>query len=131
MQQRDQDNPIVVFRVFDEAIQAHIAKSKLDAYGIPCFLTEENMANLYPGVNLNAFKIRLHLFESDVARAADILYPAGLTAEDDGPICPRCHSANVTRAFPRKDAERLKYVLFGVFLPHRKVSVCEVCGYEF
>ena len=39
---------IVVFRHFDIAIDAHIAKSKLDAYGIPCFLTEENMANLYP-----------------------------------------------------------------------------------
>ena len=42
---------IIVFRKFETSIDANIVKSKLDAYGIPCFLTEENMANLYPGAS--------------------------------------------------------------------------------
>jgi hypothetical protein len=46
MQDRDD---IIVFQGFDNVIEANITKSKLDAYGVPCFLTEENMASLYPG----------------------------------------------------------------------------------
>ena len=60
---------IVVYQYFDNAIEANIAKTKLDAYGIPCFLTEENMAGLYPGQNFNAFKVRRHLFSADRERA--------------------------------------------------------------
>jgi len=123
--------PIVVFRVFTDAIAANIAKTKLDAYGIPCFLTEENMAGLYPGASFQAFRIRLHLFASDFDRAAQILQDEPAVGNDDMALCPRCHSASVIRAFPKKDADRLVYVLFGIFLPHKKVNVCQVCGYEF
>jgi|SRR5690606_15020257 hypothetical protein len=127
-----EDNAIVVFRTFDDAIQANIAKTKLDAYGIPCFLTEENMAGLYPGASFHAFKIRLHLFESDLDRAASVLQNelSAMTA-DDGPICPRCHSNDIRRDFPKKDADRMVYALFGIFLPHKKINVCQVCGTEF
>ena len=45
----ESDNEIVVFQHFDNAIEANIAKTKLDAFGVPCFLTEENMGGLYPG----------------------------------------------------------------------------------
>lgn len=126
-----ESNPIVVFRVYDDAIEANIAKTKLDAYGIPCFLTEENMANLYPGASLYAFKIRLHLFASDSERAAQVLSGGPYRADDDALTCPRCHSTDIMRAFPSKDADRLTYVLFGIFLPHKKVNVCQVCGCEF
>jgi hypothetical protein len=37
MQEHDD---IIVFQKLDNAIEANIVKSKLDAYGIPCFLTE-------------------------------------------------------------------------------------------
>jgi hypothetical protein len=39
---------IIVFQAFDTVMQANLAKTKLDAYGIPCFLTEENFTALYP-----------------------------------------------------------------------------------
>ena len=127
------DNPeIIVFHHFDNAIDANIAKTKLDAYGIPCFLTEENMANLYPGQNLSAFKIRLHLFAEDRDRAAQILAGGNLSIQGDGSVsCPKCHSTNVTRAFPKDVADTFTYIFFGVFLPHRKVNHCLACGTEF
>jgi hypothetical protein len=128
------DNPeeIVVFQHFDNAIDAHIAKSKLDAYGVPCFLTEENMANLYPGQSLLAFKIRLHLFAVDRERASQVLEGESLSIQNDTLTrCPRCSSLRVTRAFPKKQADTLKFILFGVFLPHKKVNVCVDCGLEF
>lgn len=128
----ESDNEIVVFQHFDNAIEANIAKTKLDAFGVPCFLTEENMAGLYPGQNLLAFKIRLHLFASDRDRAAQILTGGALSVHNDSvAVCPNCRSAHLTRAFPKKVADTWTYLIFGVFLPHRKVNVCLDCGYEF
>ena len=127
----EKENDIIVYRYFDNAIDANIAKTKLDAYGIPCFLTEENMANLYPGQSLLAFKIRLHLFASDRERAQQILGDV-LSIDEEGPIvCPKCHSDRITRGFPKREADTLKYLVFGVFLPHKKVNQCLNCGNEF
>jgi hypothetical protein len=129
--QEKEDN-IIVFKHFDNAIDANIAKTKLDAYGIPCFLTEENMANLYPGQSLYAFKIRLHLFEADRERASHVLMNENRTSDEEGVGgCPKCHSGRVTRGFPRKIADTLGIALFGIFLPHKKVNQCLDCGFEF
>src|SRR5687768_935053 len=128
----EKENDIVVFQYFDNAIDANIAKTKLDAYGDPCFLTEENMAGLYPGQSLYAFKIRLHLFATDRERAESILTSNMLSVqEESSPACPKCHSPRIVRAFPQKDADPIKYLLFGVFFPHRKVNLCLNCGKEF
>jgi hypothetical protein len=63
---------IVVIQTFTHSIAASLAKSKLDAHGIPCFLTEENLVNLYPIQNA-LMGVRLHVFQSDEARARAIL----------------------------------------------------------
>jgi hypothetical protein len=127
----EKENDIIVLQYFDNAIEANIAKTKLDAYGVPCFLTEENMAGLYPGQSLYAFKIRLHLFASDRDKALQILAGEHLSVHSEGSGCPQCHSTNITRVFPKKDADTLIYILFGVFLPHKKVNLCLNCGFEF
>lgn len=64
---------IVVFRQFDNTIEANIARTKLDAHGIPCFLTGENFSNLYPALPLTALKVRLHIFAADREKAIRIL----------------------------------------------------------
>ncbi|MBY0435569.1 MAG: hypothetical protein K2U26_15815 [Cyclobacteriaceae bacterium] len=38
----DEAGKIVVYQAYDTVMMANLAKTKLDAYGIPCFLTEEN-----------------------------------------------------------------------------------------
>ena len=79
-----------------------------------------------------AFRIRLHLFASDRDRALQILNSELQPAdEEERMVCPRCRSTRLTRDFPKKDADRLPYVLFGIFLPHRKVNICLDCGLEF
>ena len=49
--ERHEGQGIVVLMNFRESISANIVKNKLDAYGVPCFLTEENLSNLYPGAS--------------------------------------------------------------------------------
>ena len=68
----DQDD-IIVLRLYDTVIEANLAKTKLDAFGVPCFLTEENMSNLYPGQPFAAFKVRLHVFARDEEQAHSVL----------------------------------------------------------
>jgi hypothetical protein len=63
---------IIVIKSFIHPLEGSLAKSKLDAYGIPCFLSNENTANLYPLQN-QRFSVRLHVFEEDADRAWQIL----------------------------------------------------------
>jgi hypothetical protein len=130
------ENNIIVFQEFANPIEANIIKSKLDAYGIPCFLTEENLANLYAGYQFVPFRVRLHLFEKDAERAGQLLREQNLVIDDEtGTRCPRCRSTRVERVFPKKLSEStwsgLGLLFFGVFFPHKKISHCLDCGLEF
>lgn len=128
---------IVVFKKFSTPIDANIVKSKLDAYGIPCFLTEENMANLYPGAStLMNFSVRLHLFADDVEQAQQIMADNDMFLHDESVTrCPLCTSQKIERDFPRELsltwASTLKVMFFGVFFPHKKVFHCLDCDHEF
>lgn len=67
---------IIVFKKYDSVIEANVAKTKLDAYGIPCFLTNEGISNLYPLPMMKGMEVRLHIFENDQERVIDILQNA-------------------------------------------------------
>ena len=69
----DATDKIIIYAAYDTPIQANLAKTKLDAYGIPCFLTEENFTGLYPIRNELFSGVRLHIFEKDSDRAREIL----------------------------------------------------------
>ena len=133
----DERGEIIVFRKFETSIEAYIVKSKLDAYDIPCFLTEENMANLYPGASsLMNFNVRLHLFAHDAERARNITEENHLVLDDESTTkCPKCKSRKVERDFPKKLSltlpSALNLLFFGVFFPHKKVFRCLECEYEF
>jgi hypothetical protein len=126
---------IIVFRQFENAIDASIAKSKLDAYGVPCFLTEENITNLYPGQHYLPFRVRLHVFKKDVGQAEELLHESHLQVDHAALECPNCRSRNVQRDFPKrfsaKPLHALTLVLFGVLFPHKKVNHCLDCDNEF
>jgi hypothetical protein len=67
------EEKIVVFESYENAIHANLAKVKLDAYGIPCFLSGENFVNLYPFKNELFSGVRLHIFENDRERVREVL----------------------------------------------------------
>lgn len=132
----DDGETIIVFRNFRDAIAANIVKSKLDAYGIPCFLTEENLANLYPGASaLMNSQVRLHLFARDADAANLVLAEANLALHDSVTRCPVCHSTDIGRDFPKSHYETtlsaLRYIFLGIFSPEKKVYRCGNCDCEF
>jgi len=69
------EEKIIVYQSYDTAVEANLAKTKLDAHGIPCFLTDENFTGVYPIRNSVFPGVRLHIFEQDLNQATDILRP--------------------------------------------------------
>jgi hypothetical protein len=67
------DGKIVVLGKYTSAIEANVAKTKLDAYGIPCFLSNENISGLYPLPYMKGFEVALHVFEDDCSQALEVL----------------------------------------------------------
>ena len=49
--------PIIILRRYAHAIDAQLAKAKLDAYGIPCFLSNEELASYILCLTCKAWKL--------------------------------------------------------------------------
>jgi len=130
----EEQDEIIVFKRFENAIDANIIKTKLDANGIPCFLTEENLANLYPAQSFLLFGVRLHIFDKDKERASEILQENFLSVHETTK-CPRCQSDKVEVEYTRKVTPRIITILVGLLLiigfPLRKVYRCQDCEHEF
>lgn len=69
----DPEEKIIVFDSYNNAMDASLVKTKLDAYGIPCFLSGENFTGLYPFRNELLTGVQLHIFEKDLAQVREIM----------------------------------------------------------
>lgn len=122
---------IVVFKRFGSLIEANIVKTKLDAFGIPCFLTEENLTHLV--TPLLSGGIRLHVFAADMEQVRQVTQKDNLTKVTDEDIiqCPQCHSRRII--VNRNDSlhRRLNYILLNLLLGLQKKHYCQDCGNEF
>ncbi len=99
---------IIVLDSYYEPLAAHLARTRLEAAGIPCFLTNENLVSLNRMYSPVAGGVRLHVYERDAARAAEALREptvmqasrGGLaeTSKEvaDSQACPRCGSHEVS-----------------------------------
>ena len=95
---------IVLLESFADPITAHLAKSRLEAEQIPCFLTNENLVSLNRLYGPASGGVRLHVREQDAAAAIEVLryetVPMTASAATDAPgpetlHCPRCGSTDV------------------------------------
>lgn len=57
---------IVVYKTFENPMEANIVKARLLDAGFDCFLTGENAALVYPVFDVSISGIQLHVFEKDV-----------------------------------------------------------------
>lgn len=72
---------IIELNAYSTVVMANLAKTKLDSYGIPCFLTDENFVNLYPGIQNDIFPgVRLYVLKQDHDRAIEVLKEDGMSS---------------------------------------------------
>lgn len=122
---------IIVFDAYDTVVQANLVKTKLDAYGIPCFLSEENFTAWYPFRNQLFPGVRLHIFERDYAQVKELLEENLLSVE--ATLCPRCGSKKVT-VEDEGDQGKTWFELVSLFLfitPRKRVYHCQDCHQQW
>jgi len=60
------ESKIVVYKTFENPMEANIVKSRLLDAGFNCFLTGENAALVYPVFDISISGVQLHVFDGDV-----------------------------------------------------------------
>lgn len=128
----ESEDKIIVFEAYDTVMAANLVKTKLDAYGIPCFLSDENFVGLYPIRNELFPGVRLHIFEKDKERVNEILIEQNIS-EAETIHCPHCGSQNVQEDVAKKGLlnEMITSVMIGLFLNPKKVYRCQSCLKDF
>jgi hypothetical protein len=67
------EDKIVVYKTFENPMEANIVKARLLDAGFECFLTGENAALVYPVFDTSISGIQLHVFEKDVEAISQFL----------------------------------------------------------
>ena len=70
MQKEDE---IVTFETYYNIMEAEIIRTKLEANGIHCFVTDESLGVLYPVYNQGGGGIKLKVFARDAEKCREIL----------------------------------------------------------
>lgn len=61
------ENKIILYRTFENPIEANFILTRLKDAGFDCFLSGEHTAGLRPLFDASISGIQLHVFEKDVA----------------------------------------------------------------
>ncbi len=138
------DDKIIVYSTFYNPIEANIIKAKLEDAGIPCFLTDENVATIQPLFNQAIGGVKLNVFEKDVEQINVLLaddlaleVPEIETVQDeDIVVCENCGSTNVSYGVATKNKHSWWVAVLSILLmvyPFKvnKCYHCYKCGHEF
>lgn len=117
----DKGDKIVTFESYYDPMLAHIIRTRLEANGIPCFITDESGLGAIPIYNGIAGGVKLKVFEQDVERCREILATEGDLHEQDHHevddenntyvVCPFCGSTNISHIEPEKNEGQWSEVL--------------------
>lgn len=107
---------LITIKTFDNSIDLHIVKARLESEGVTCFIFDENIVSLNPLYNITVGGIKLKVREEDVSKAIAVLREIEalpLTTDEDLPIkCPACSSTNVESG--HRSFEGIKGFLSGI-----------------
>jgi DNA-directed RNA polymerase subunit RPC12/RpoP len=125
---------VIRIRSFTDSIEANIAKAKLQADGIACFLTNENFSVLQPGLSGQMTgSIDLMINEEDLEKAKEILDDI---VEDASYKCPHCGSKNIIIRYGKNALSRFFLILAGILFAFpinraRNEYFCRTCRKSF
>jgi hypothetical protein len=67
------EDKIVVFKTFENPMEANIVLGRLKDAGFDCFLSGENAALVYPVFDNSISGVQLHVFEKDIEPITHLL----------------------------------------------------------
>lgn len=132
---------LVTAKTFDNAMEAHLLKTKLESEGIRCFLFDEHLINMNPLYSVAVGGVKLKIAAADQERTLQLLkeLEAGDTLDENGEVlkCPECDSTRLYLNFKSMKGTKgiisaITSFLFMVFpLYYKTVHKCKDCGAEF
>jgi DNA-directed RNA polymerase subunit M/transcription elongation factor TFIIS len=145
---------LVTIASCDDLSMAYIARSKLQAFGIPCFLTNEYLTGIHFFWGVAAQGVGLQVPAARAAEARMLLSgsrpPAGQTTEDVAPdpdpdsdpeleqalrepdyTCPRCGGVDMSRYSLRRPVLALSYLLLIPLRWKKSFYKCRICGHRW
>lgn len=131
----------VTLKVFDQYIDAHLLKTKLESEGIRCFLFDENIVTMDLFYSFAVGGIKLKVTAADLILAERILKEIEKTDlyTDAGErlCCPQCKSTDLYLGFKSfKNLSGILALLISLFfrtypLYYKNVYRCKTCSKEF
>ena len=76
------DDKIVVYKTFENPMEANVVLSRLKDAGFNCFLTGENAALVYPVFDTSISGVQLHVFENELEEINKLLAEEPLLGEE-------------------------------------------------
>lgn len=132
---------LITAKTFDNAIDAHLLKSKLESEGIKAYLFDEHKVSLNHNFSQALGGIKLKIHDFDVEKARVILNKIDTTkyTNDNGEVisCPKCQSTAIYTNF--KSIKNFRGILsifmsfFSLTVPFlfKSVNKCKSCNFEF
>lgn len=132
---------LITIKTFDNPIDLHLLKSKLESEGIHCYVFDEHTVAINPLISQGVGGIKLKIDEKDTQKALVILQEietgSTLDEEEKNKECPKCGSIDLYTNF--KSMKGTKGILsmfvmfFFVVFPfyYKNVYKCKNCGAEF
>lgn len=131
----------ITLKVFHNAIDAHLLRSKLESEGIRSVIINEHSSSIYPINNNSNGGIRLQINETDRERAVLILEDiesANYTDDNGLPmVCPNCASTEIVSGVNSTKGIRgilamVSLIFLGILtIKQKSVYKCNNCGTEF
>jgi Putative prokaryotic signal transducing protein len=123
---------------FSRPVEAHLARTQLEADGITCVVSDEYLVRVDWLLSNAVGGVKLMVPVGEAERARDILRPrphlvvvAGAGSEEEM-ICPRCHCDDVYYTRFDRRAQALFILLLGFMIPWRSRRwMCKQCGYSW
>lgn len=131
---------MITIRTFDNAIEDHLLRSRLEHEGIPAYIFDEHIVTLNPLYSNLVGGIKVRVSSQDEERAVTMLDRIDQLplADDSGKeiVCPRCGSRSFYTGFRSMKSVRgvVAFVISLLFivwpLYYKSVKKCRGCGLE-
>lgn len=132
---------LVILKRFDNSIDAHILKIKLESEGITCFLFDEHIVTMNALYSNLVGGIKLKVNEEDFIFAKNVLFDLNETPYTDennqAIVCPKCASTRLESGYRSyKNVGGVISAIFSFLLTifpvySKAVYRCTECGHEF
>lgn len=132
---------LITLKTFDNPIDVHILRARLESEDITCFIFDENIVSVNPLYNITVGGIKLKVREDQYQLALEVLKDIdGTPYTDDNEkkiVCPKCNSEDIESGFRSVKGiagivSMIISFLFTVFPIYLSSKYrCNNCGTEF